>query len=770
MKHWHLFLAFAAVLAIVMWTTSAIAEDGSSSGLTLSASSLTFKATVNGAAPPPQSLTVSASRRTTFTARASSSGSTLEGGWLRISPYGTLTTNQTLTVSVNQTGMVAGTYNGAISLTANGVTRTVPVALTLTSGGSTLTITPSSLSFSGTAGGSNPASQTLSVTAATATNFTASASVQSGSTNWLSISPSGSLTTNRNLTVSASLAGLTAGTYNGTISIVSGGTTRTVGVTLAVNTATSGGGTTFKLIGWNDLGMHCFDGADYSIFGVLPPYNTIHAHLIDSSGALINSSTSSGYTITYQAINDPLTNTLNTSSIGKTNFWTFAAALGFPGLSPDVGLTGFRMPGSGNVPQSMTFSTADNTWVATGIPITPFADSSTGTYSRNYFPMMRLVAKNSSGTVVATQDIVVPTSDEMTCAKCHSSTSGYAAAMPASGWVNASNPAQDVKLNILRKHDDRFATSPTFQAAAGAAGYSTSGLYATVSTKPIFCDNCHASNALSKAGYPGVPALTVSMHGLHSGVTDPATGQTMNSGTTRDTCYSCHPGPKTQCMRGVMASLTTSTGTHEIECQSCHGPMNNLASTTRQGWLDMPNCQACHVGTAISNGGTVIYTSAFSSGSTFRTTTDTTFATNPNVPATGYSLYRFSSGHGGLQCEACHGSTHGEFDTSVVNDNVMSTNLQGHSGMLAECTACHASMPSTTNGGPHGLHPIGPTWVNNHPSVADNNQTACQPCHGTDYRGTILSKTLADRTLAGRSFPKGTIISCYSCHNGPNGG
>jgi hypothetical protein len=40
----------------------------------------------------------------------------------------------------------------------------------------------------------------------------------------------------------------------------------------------------------------------------------------------------------------------------------------------------------------------------------------------------------------------------------------------------------------------------------------------------------------------------------------------------------------------------------------------------------------------------------------------------------------------------------------------------------------------------------------------------------TDYRGTILSKTQADRTLAGHSFPRGTVIGCYSCHNGPNGG
>ncbi len=42
------------------------------------------------------------------------------------------------------------------------------------------------------------------------------------------------------------------------------------------------------LVGWNDLGMHCMD-ADYSVFSILPPYNNIHAHLMDSSGKLVKS-------------------------------------------------------------------------------------------------------------------------------------------------------------------------------------------------------------------------------------------------------------------------------------------------------------------------------------------------------------------------------------------------------------------------------------------------------------------------------------------------
>src|SRR5215469_10545354 len=98
------------------------------------------------------------------------------------------------------------------------------------------------------------------------------------------------------------------------------------------------------------------------------------------------------------------------------------------------------------------------------------------------------------------------------------------------------------------------------------------------------------------------------------------------------------------------------------------------------GWLDEPNCLSCHAGTATSNAGQIVYTSLFSSGTTVRTVTDTTFATNPDTPSGGVSLYRYSSAHGGLHCESCHDSTHAEYETSVVNDNVQSTNLQGHVG------------------------------------------------------------------------------------------
>lgn len=129
-----------------------------------------------------------------------------------------------------------------------------------------------------------------------------------------------------------------------------------------------------------------------------------------------------------------------------------------------------------------------------------------------------------------------------------------------------------------------------------------------------------------------------------------------------------------------------------------------------------------------------------------------------------------------MQCEACHGSSHAEFPTWTRNDNITSKELQRHKGKLSECTACHATMPNSVTGGPHGLHPMGQSWVSAHPDVVDNGGAqTCQSCHGSDYRGTDLSRACAARIFAvedggTKTFAAGQTIGCYDCHNGPGGG
>jgi cytochrome c553 len=60
--------------------------------------------------------------------------------------------------------------------------------------------------------------------------------------------------------------------------------------------------------------------------------------------------------------------------------------------------------------------------------------------------------------------------------------------------------------------------------------------------------------------------------------------------------------------------------------------------------------------------------------------------------------------------------------------------------------------------------------VSAHPDQAGGNLASCTPCHGADYRGTALSRMFATRTLAGQTLTAGTVVGCYTCHDGPNPG
>jgi hypothetical protein len=100
----------------------------------------------------------------------------------------------------------------------------------------TIGVTPTSLSFTATAGGSNPANQTINITntGGGTLNWTASDDAP-----WLTVSPA-SGTAPSTLTASVNISGLAAGTFNGTITISATGATNTpvnVPVTLTVNGA-----------------------------------------------------------------------------------------------------------------------------------------------------------------------------------------------------------------------------------------------------------------------------------------------------------------------------------------------------------------------------------------------------------------------------------------------------------------------------------------------------------------------------------------------------
>lgn len=528
--------------------------------------------------------------------------------------------------------------------------------------------------------------------------------------------------------------------------------------------------TGWTVVAWNNLGMHCMD-ADFSVFAILPPYNTIQAQVMDANGRLVTSA--SGVRLTYQGIADP-TGSRNITSAGKTNFWSFVLPLFGVSLPANVGLLNHNMPGAANTPQPMVFDPALNWFIAEGIPITPYDDAG----KKNYYPLMKVTATDSSGVALASTNIVLPVSDEMDCTTCHASGS-YDAAKPRLGWVNNTDKQRDFRLNILRLHDDRFKGTASFndavaQLTAKKGPNYAAGLEATATGgTAILCANCHKSEALSGSGVAAALPLTAAMHTLHGTVTDPTTGLTLESSANRSACYRCHPGSETRCLRGTMGNAVASNGTMAIQCQNCHGPMSAVGSPSRTGWLQEPTCQSCHTGTATQNAGQIRYTSVFDGSGQTRVVTNTTFATTPDTPAPGFSLYRFSSGHGGLQCSACHGSTHAEYPSAHQNDNIQSVALQGHVGTIAECGTCHtAGVPLTTSGGPHGMHPVGGSWVSGHHDYINGNLAQCQACHGADYRGTVLSRAFAARTLTTelgtKQLFRGAQVGCYMCHNGPN--
>jgi len=523
----------------------------------------------------------------------------------------------------------------------------------------------------------------------------------------------------------------------------------------------------YRLLAWSDLGMHCMDGRDYSLFSILPPYNNLLAQLVKRGDK--PEKITSGVAITYEAL-PSFDAKWNTTSATKTNFWEYVQSLFGMTLEDDVGLEGARV--QSKVAQPLYYDSENGWWIAGGIPVTPRNDD--GTYNR--YPMVKVVAKDvTSGEILAETTAVLPVSDEMDCRLCHAS-NGNGTAKPSKGWATLSDGEKEYKTNILRLHDERHPDAVARHIdALRTKGwrYDTAGLEATVAGgTSILCASCHRSNALPGTGVDGIVSLTHAMHRKHTNVVDPGSGERLGESSNRTACYTCHPGSTTECLRGAMGSAKSPDGTNRIECQSCHGSMQAVGDSGREGWLDLPGCQSCHQhGKRYTVAVTDMDTGAF------RSSSDDRFATDVGTPVAGRSLYRFSTGHGGLQCSACHGSTHAIYPSIRPEDNLQSIAAQGYAGPIRECTSCHTSITSGDElGGPHGMHLVGQPWVHSHGDLARFDKALCSPCHGTDYRGTDLARVAKFRKLyvglSGRTYKyylAGDKVGCYDCHNGPNG-
>ena len=164
-----------------------------------------------------------------------------------------------------------------------------------------------------------------------------------------------------------------------------------------------------------------------------------------------------------------------------------------------------------------------------------------------------------------------------------------------------------------------------------------------VNSTPVLCAECHGSPILETSGR-GTSGLYLSeaIHGSHS-----------DRGAS---CYDCHPGDTTQCSRSL--AHTSADG----NCTTCHGDMENVADTIsddgRIPWVNEPKCSTCHDGIAEVDTGTV--------------------------------LYRNAVGHGGVNCEGCHGSPHAMYPSREDADNYQPKQYQGKARTIGSCAVCHS--------------------------------------------------------------------------------
>jgi hypothetical protein len=513
--------------------------------------------------------------------------------------------------------------------------------------------------------------------------------------------------------------------------------------------ATPAAAQTHVVFGNNDSGMHCIDN-DFSTWAILGLGNFLHAQVVQkgSGGSLPQLLTNTQVNVTYRAVTSPKS-AINTTSIGKTNFWTYVTALYGLSPAPDTGFLGASMPGTGNIPQPLAlFDAAANRFTAPGIPITPLNDKR----QKQYYPLMQVEARDGN-TVLGGTPVVLPISDEMHCDSCHA-THKVAARESGIAWSKVKNKNIQTRQNILILHDADFGTN-------------------LMGSQPVLCASCHYSAATDTLTHGQITVnplpdpmadpkdLSTAMHLKHS---------TVITTSGLKACYNCHPGTKTKCYRDPMFKA-------KIVCQDCHGGLAQVAGVnlTRQPWIDLPKCQSCHTGDAVSHlGASIILDVAYDDPATAapRLAPGSRFAENPNT------LFKNSLGHQGIACESCHGSPHAIWETNKSNDNLAAKTIQGHAGMITECVACHGAgfSPSGLEG-PHGLHVVNSqSFVNGgHEDLFESNRASCQACHGLNGEGTVLSKTPVKRTFNIEDGRKKTIradarIHCSMCHENPFGG
>ena len=217
--------------------TLTVSKSSSTSGVSITPSAIAFTGTLG---PGPLTIPVTF---TNVVAAPVSFTWTDSIPWIKAGyPSGTLTPGQarTFAIAARISGMAAGSYSGTGTVTAGGITKQVPITLTLSSGSLTpaIGLNTTSLRFAGTVGGINPSAQTIGISNVGSDTLIWSAS---SSAAWLTLGPV-SGTNAGTVTATAKVAGLLSGGYSAMVTVTAtGATTKMVPVTLTVTGSISSG-------------------------------------------------------------------------------------------------------------------------------------------------------------------------------------------------------------------------------------------------------------------------------------------------------------------------------------------------------------------------------------------------------------------------------------------------------------------------------------------------------------------------------------------------
>jgi uncharacterized protein (TIGR03437 family) len=214
---------------------------GGTGSIQVSPSSIAWSYSNGSNFPSPATVSVSS------TAGTISFGTTVasSNGWLFVSPQtGTLPATLTINPTSNIAALSTGSYTGVININgSDGTTQSITVTLVINGGSANgLTVTPNPVSLQTPVGGAT-VQQAVSVTSITGGTLTASVSgtglSQSISSNFINANVPTSA-----ITVFGNPAGLSAGTYTGTLTVTVGNVSQSVQVNFTVGSGGGSGGLT----------------------------------------------------------------------------------------------------------------------------------------------------------------------------------------------------------------------------------------------------------------------------------------------------------------------------------------------------------------------------------------------------------------------------------------------------------------------------------------------------------------------------------------------